>query len=218
MVKDLRTNTSVQNYISFEGLEGCGKTFYLKYLRQRNPSFFILLDEELSDFGVSLFHVLKKRDGFFRSTQPLREFLGFSMIDLDQIHTCVLPALAHKKVVLQDRGADTTCLYAAIQLSEQEKRPLQEVFHRLFSLRSQFGPVPSHVLLILDDFRTCIERAEQRNGKRYTSEEHTFLQKIDAGFRALVSWYPQRIVTVDRTGKSVHDMVLLLEKKISTFL
>ena len=184
-------------------MEGVGKSFFLEKINNTYPKeFTILLDDDLEGYGLALFNLLHKKDALLRQQDPLVEFFSFSAIDHDCISRTVLPALTAGKTVLQDRGVDTTCLYAALRM----KGELEDSLRLLLDIRKRIGLFPDHTICIVDDFTTCIQRAQQRNGKPYTRSELTFLKQIELGFRVLHDLFPERVHLVERGKKTPGEM------------
>ena len=183
-------------YVTFEGLEGVGKSYLLEKLKEE---FVVISDESLDGIGLKLIEALRNKDTFFRHGYPLSEFLVFFAAELYEIEKKVIPALKKGKIVIQDRGIDTNVLYAALQM----KIDMME----LFRVREKMCFLPDITILFIDDFMSCMKRAEQRNGREYTSEELAFLGKIQKGFEEIQELFPERIKRINRKGKSEKDVL-----------
>lgn len=193
----------MREYVTVEGVEGVGKSYYLEKLRD-DPQFFVILDDDVDAEALEVLESLRTKDIFFRSKDPMKEFDGFSKVDLIIIRDKVKPMIKKGKIIIQDRGADTTCLYAALQLADQGKGELIALFKRLFEKRKALGLVSERVILLVDNVEKCIERAERRNNKKYTNEQKEFVRKVDEGFRRLAKEFPQRYIVIDlSTEKNV---------------
>lgn len=186
----------MREYVTVEGVEGVGKSYYLERLRD-DPQFFVILDDDVDAEALEVLESLRTKDIFFRSKDPMKEFDGFSKVDLIIIRDKVKPMIKKGKIIVQDRGADTTCLYAALQLADQGKGELIALFKRLFEKRKALGLVSERVILLVDNVEKCIERAERRNNKKYTNEQKEFVRKVDEGFRRLAKEFPQRYIVID---------------------
>ncbi|MEK6940783.1 MAG: dTMP kinase [Nanoarchaeota archaeon] len=194
-------------YITFEGLEGVGKSFFLRKLKN-NPKFEVILDDECDGEALKIINSLKNNDIFFRSNKPMIEFEAFSKVDSIIHQEKVAPSIKNNKIVLQDRGADTTCLYTAVQL----KGDLITNFKKLWEKRKLLGNVPDKTILLTDSFESCIKRAEERNQKKYSTEEKLFLKKLDQGFKDIAKAFPERIKIIqinNNTLKNINQEVLL---------
>lgn len=174
-------------YITFEGIDGSGKTYYLEKIMELinkkgiSHKYELIPDTRLSGLGLNIFESLRTKDKFFRHGYPISEFLCFAAVDIFDIEKIVIPALKQNKTVIQDRGIDTLCLYAAIQFKDWLNR-----YKQFFRIKKELSIIPDFTFLFLSDFEKCISRAEKRDNKSYTSEERNFLKKVDAAFRKLV--------------------------------
>src|SRR3989338_3871387 len=152
-------------YVTFEGLEGVGKSYLLEQLKNE---FVVLADDDLSNFSTKLLDSIRNKDLFFRRGHPLSEFLVFFASELYEIEKKVIPALKKDKIVLQDRGVDTNILYVALQSNAD--------IVELLKVREKVCFLPDLTILFVDDFLACTKRAEQRNGREYAPEELVFLR------------------------------------------
>ena len=194
-------------YATVEGIDGVGKSFFLEKVRA-SSSIVVILDDDLDGEALEVIRQLKKEDSFFRDVDPVEVFDAFTYVD-DLIYEAkVLPALNEGKIVLQDRGADTTCVYAAIELEKKGEGHFRENYNTLMMQRKKLGPVPERVFLLVDEFDKCIERAEKRNARKFTSDEKEFLRKVDEEFRLIAEDNPQRFTVIDVSKDDVVKEIL----------
>lgn len=183
-------------YASVEGIEGVGKSFFLEKIRA-SSDVVVILDDDIEGEALEVIKELRKEDVFFRDVDPVDVFDAFTYVDDLIYQEKVLPALQANKRVLQDRGADTTCIYAAIELAKRGEGHFRELYNRLMRQRRLLGPVPERVFLLVDEFNKCVERAEKRNGKKYTEDELEYLKQIDEEFRLIAEDNPERFMVID---------------------
>src|SRR3989344_6419723 len=179
-------------YTTIEGLEGVGKTFFIKKLK----NVVAIPDDDLDDFENKLIENMKGKDPFFRDENPLISFLCFTSVDLHIFERKVKNNLLDNNVV-QDRGVDTTCLYRALQMAEEDREVIMS-FKELFKIRKKLFRIPDLTIVLINDFEKCIKRAEERNGKKYSKEEVEFLKRVDKGFKLLIKEFPDRIKAIDK--------------------
>ena len=98
-------------YITIEGLEGVGKTYFI----ERLSDVYAIPDTSLDGFGLKILESIRGKDIFFRHGYPLSEFLVFFAAELYEIEKKAMPALKKNKIVVQDRGVDSNVLYASLQ-------------------------------------------------------------------------------------------------------
>ena len=101
-----------KHFISFEGVEGCGKTTQAKlladYLRSRDHN--VLVTEEPGGTKISL----KIRDILLKPEnhmEPLTELLLYNSSRAQHVREVVYPALIQNTVVITDRYIDSTIAY-----------------------------------------------------------------------------------------------------------
>jgi len=206
--------------ISFEGLDGAGKTTQMDllerwlqaqaihYVRTREPGGTAL--------GVELRHLLLERPDL--AITPLAEAFLFQADRAQHFATRVVPALSEGKLVVTDR-----CFDASIAYQGYARGVGPELVERL-SLLATSGIVPDlTILLDLDpsqvQHRTDIatdtggQRAERT---RFDAEAEEFHARVQEGFRALARQHPERIKVVDasRPVEEIHEEIVGLVKTI----
>lgn len=201
-------------YITVEGIDGVGKTYFLEKLKEKNPHVHIILDTELDGLGKKIFDALQSQKRFLGQGFPLAEALCFCAIDLIDVESRVIPNLKKNISVLQDRGIDSICVYGAVSLQEKRKISFEEAYLLLFTIRKKLNIIPEKTILLYDDINRCIQRAEQRDKKTFTREEKEFLKKVDYGFRRIQKIFPRRIILLNRRNKSEGQILKEIQKLV----
>lgn len=194
-------------FLSFEGIEGSGKTTQLKtaedFLKSRGKRVMILREPGGTLFGEKL------REAILGSTvplNPLAECHLFLASRAQLLHEKVLPfLLVPDSVVILDRYVDSTLAYQGYArglgvdtiLTLHQHNPLNLLPHRTYFLDI--------------DLRTSMERQSKRGNEKdyFESEKQEFYQKLIDGYRELAALFPARILRVDasRDEKSVSATV-----------
>jgi dTMP kinase len=186
--------TSRGLFISFEGIDGSGKSTQAR-----------LLAEALQAQGKDV--VLTREPGGSPGAEEIRrlvlqgdpdrwsaqtELLLFTAARRDHLERTILPNLKAGKVVISDRFADSTRMYQG--LSRQNLRSLVDLLHR-----EMIGLEPDLSLLIDMDPRAGLDRALARHDidSRFESFGLELQQKMRTGFLALAKEYSQRFVVVN---------------------
>jgi len=203
-------------YITLEGPEGTGKTFFLNQLSESNPDLYTVLEFPNEGFGKVIYSALSQNsDEFFRHGFPSSEALFFFSMKLYVFEDQVLPALNEGKIVIEDRGVDTTALYSAILMNEKHGGEIFDYYDKLVSIKAQFSPLPDKTILLLPDKNKSLKRAQKRDGRRYNDSELEFLDKIHDNYKLLSERGIERINTLNvDTGESNNEIVNNLEKII----
>ena len=187
-------------FITFEGVEGSGKTTQIALLSKQ------LLAERIP-------HVTTREPGGTRLADALRailldpkssgmpaasELMLYVAARADHIERAIRPALDTGLVVLCDRYLDATLAYQGYGrglsrewiLSLHAKQPL--------TLR------PGLTVLLDMPARQGLERALARNSRnegRFEAETLAFHKRVERGYHRLASESPRRFRVVDATGK-----------------
>src|SRR3989344_1326575 len=203
-------------YVTFEGINGAGKTFYLSKFKEKfkNKAFFII-DDKLSGVSLRIFEAMLNKDPFFRSGFPVEEALCWYAIDLIEFEKKGISNLNKNKIVIQDRGMDTTALYAAISLNGQNtKISVIDFYKKIIKIREDIGIIPDLTVLFIDDFDLCIKRVEERDNRKYSKEEIDFLKKAYEGFKEIANINPKRIKIINKRNKNDDEVLEEIKKLI----
>ncbi len=100
-------------FITFEGIEGCGKTTQIRKvgeeLKKKRIPFVLTEEPGGSGLGKKIRKVLLNRSSV--DISPQAELLLFMADRAQHVHEVILPAIAEKKIVLCDRFSDATVAY-----------------------------------------------------------------------------------------------------------
>ena len=181
-------------FISFEGIDGSGKSTQSKKL----AAF-------LRDSGCDV--VETREPGGSRGAEEIRalvlqgdpdrwsaetEILLFTAARRDHMERLIEPALRDGKIVICDRFADSTRMYQG--LSRGDLRGVVDTLHRLM-----IGREPDLTILIDMDPATGLARALSRQtaDERFEAFGEDLQAKMRAGFIALAQEFPDRFHCID---------------------
>ncbi len=205
--------------ISFEGLDGAGKTTQIdlfehwlermgiSYVRTREPGGTLL--------GVEIRQLLFQHPEL--SITPLAEAFLFQADRAQHFEKLVLPALADGKVVVSDRCFDSSIAYQGVAQGVGS-----DVIEQLSLLATQGHTPDLTFFLDLDPMlvHTRTSKARQYQGQleeqsRFDRESVQFHARLRQAFLTLEQAHPQRIKRIDATQapeKIQQDIVALAEK------
>ena len=190
----MNTKTSKGLFLTFEGIDGSGKSTQCK-----------LLAEALRAEGRDV--VLTREPGGSPGAEEIRklvlegdpdrwsaatELLLFTAARRDHLERTIEPALAAGKVGICDRFADSSRMYQG--LSRGNLRAEVDQLHALMIARE-----PDLTLLIDMDPETGLSRAKGRQGTEERFEDFglELQQKMRAGFLALADEFADRFRVID---------------------
>lgn len=192
-------------HISLEGVSGCGKSFLLTLLREELQEALVTVIEEIEDrqghgFDLDLLSLLRKSgDRFFRSGYPRADTLLLLALLAHDTQQYIEPALASGQIVLEDRSVDTVAVYQALIMHPvaPEETVLTEA-SRLYTLACQWHHLPDLTFLLIDDFTTTAQRAQERSAEAYQPEEMALLRRAYLLYDRYAQAHADRIIRLDR--------------------
>ena len=179
-------------FISFEGIDGSGKTTQAQILhknmeRQGIPA--ILVREPGSTpFGDHLRQFLKGQ----QPISPLAELLSFEAARAELVQNVITPALHKGITVISDRYTDSSVAY------QGAGRNLNlETIDLLNSLATQ-NTIPDLTFLLHIEPQEASRRTTDLHS-RFESQDAGFYQRIAKGYTAQAARNTQRIIVLDAT-------------------
>lgn len=184
-------------FISFEGIDGCGKSTQAKLLAETLRSSgneVVLTREPGGSPGAEEIRRLLVEGGADRWSGET-EALLFTAARRDHLERTIRPALASGQLVITDRFADSTRVYQGA--ARGELRDFVENLHHL-----AIGIWPQRTFVIDIDPATGLRRSGARGGveDRFESLGLEFQERLATGFRELAALHPDRVRLIDGTG------------------
>ena len=186
--------TAKSAFISFEGIDGSGKSTQLKLLAERlkaKEHEVVLTREPGGSPGAEEIRGLVLQGDPDRWSAET-ELLLFTAARRDHLERTILPALAAGKIVLCDRFADSTRMYQG--LSRGDLRQSVDALHALM-----IGTEPDLTVLIDINPALGLHRAKSRHGteERFEDFGESLQARMRQGFLTLAAEQPQRIHVID---------------------
>lgn len=202
-------------FVSFEGIDGSGKSTQAR-----------LLAERLRDAGHEV--VLTREPGGSPGAEEIRkllltgagdrwspetELLLFTAARRDHLERVIAPALDRGAVVICDRFADSTRVYQGV--GRADLRPVVDALHAMMIARE-----PDLTLLIDIDPGAGLARAAARGDAeaRFEAFGEGLQARLRAGFLALAGEYSDRVEVIDgaRTPEAVAaDVARVAEARLT---
>lgn len=207
-------------FVTFEGLDGCGKSTQLEklaaVLRAQNLSVVVTREPGGTATGEKIRQLLVDTNTV--SLDPLAELALMFASRAQHIAEVILPALAGSRIVLCDRFTDSTEAYQGGGRKLGSKPVLD--LHRTLC-----GDLQPELTILMDsDVATSVDRARRRNksqaGKgnfargdenRFEQESRAFFGRVRAAYLAIAAREPDRVVVVDARGTATETHKRIVE-------
>ncbi|MCU1286668.1 MAG: thymidylate kinase [Acidobacteriales bacterium] len=208
-------------FITFEGLDGCGKTTQLEKLaaalKRGGHQVVITREPGGTAIGEKIRSVLL--DSRTSGLAPLAELALMFASRAQQINEVILPALKQGKIVLCDRFTDSSEAYqgGGRQLGSQPVLQLHKVL---------CGDLqPDLTVLLISDSTSSVHRARSRNDRkkseakidegRFEMEKEEFFARVQKAYLAIAKREANRVVKVEahQSIGAVHKEIIKAVRK-----
>ncbi len=201
-------------FITFEGIDGCGKTTQFRmlgaWLRDRGME----VVETVEPGGTAIGQQIRKilLDPANAEIQPRTELLLYFASRAQNVEQVIRPGLDAGRIVLCDRFTDSTLVY------QGAGRGLDVSVVLELDLIACRGLKPDLTFLIDIDLDTSLMRAKRRNERvgasesRIDEESAAFHERVRQGYLALAETEPERFVVIDGRGGIGEVGALIREK------
>ena len=187
-------------FITFEGIEGCGKSTQARRLADRLREASVPLLFTLEPGGTRIGREIRRilLDSSNSRLSPLAELFLYEADRAQHIEEKIRPALEQGKWVVCDRFFDATTVYQGFA------RALNMKMVRGLNEKACFGIRPDMTFLIDCPVDIGLKRALKRNEgvsevgqDRFEREERNFHEAVRQGYLTLAQEDPKRIVVLD---------------------
>lgn len=189
--------TSGPRFVSFEGVDGAGKTTQLRRLAATLRAGGDEVVETREPGGAAGAEAIRRLlvEGDPGRWSPETECLLFTAARRDHLERTILPALAAGRVVLTDRFADSTRVYQGT--ARADLRGAVDALHALM-----IGREPDLTIILDLDPDEALARGLARGGAedRFERLGVGFQRRLRAGFLALAAEFPERCRVVPADG------------------
>ncbi len=207
-------------FITFEGIEGCGKTTQLKllarHLEQRGLAVKVTREPGGYPIADQVRNILL--DATNRTMEPMAELFLYAAARAQHVAEVIKPALESGAVVLCDRFTDATIAYQGY--GRGLNRPVIDELNRL----ATHGVSPDMTVLLDCPVAVGLERAFTRiNSTRGAREERFELEaaefhlQVRDGYLQLARQEPDRFIVINAAG-NVAEVEEAVRKAVLTRL
>ena len=201
-------------FITFEGIEGSGKTTQIKrlvsMLQTKGYDCVLTREPGATEIGKKIRTILL--DSNHTAMLPITELLLYEADRAQHVREVIEPALAAKKVVFSDRFFDATTVYQGYARG-YDLKAIEQV-HRMV-----LGLLKPDLTIVLDlpvdlGLERAWERIRNQGGRlsedRFEKEDLVFHEKVREGYLTLAGLEPERFRVIDASGdpETVHENVV----------
>ena len=206
-------------FVTFEGIEGSGKTTHLeylcRYLDERRFRYVVTREPGGTRFGGEIRAILLNPSGPPRG--PVGELLLYLADRVQDLQEVIRPSLESGLHVLCDRYHDATRAYQGFARGIAS-RLIDRLAEELEIL------TPDLTVVFEVDVAEGLRRARARNAHqdqemqgRFEKEDHAFHERVLQGYRALAGGEPQRFHFI-HTGQDFQRAQNEVRRIVGTFL
>ncbi len=200
-------------FITFEGIEGCGKSTQAKMLAEylKNKGFEVLLTREPGGPKISekIRAILLDTDN--KEMLPETELLLYMASRSQHTGEWIIPALKQNKIVISDRYYDSTIAY------QGAARNIDLNIIKTITKYATYGLTPDITFLIDTPAEIGLSRIAKDVADRLEQESLEFHKKVRNGFLELAKKENERFLVLDGT-KTISEINRLIIKKIDKIL
>ena len=201
-------------FITFEGIEGCGKTTQIRilddYLKARGHTTILTREPGGTAIGEKIRQVLLNAQ--HKEMRPLTELLLYAAGRCQHIHQIILPSLENGKIVLCDRYSDATDAY------QGEARGIDKKFLKTIHELATENLKPNLTLLLDCPVEIGLRRTQERESEmvgqtnldRFEKEAKDFHERVRQGYLKIARAEPQRVKVVDAMSdvQTIHEKIV----------
>jgi dTMP kinase len=194
-------------FLTFEGMDGSGKTTQVRRLAERLRAAGRTVLETAEPGGTAIGREIRRilLDARNQELSPTAELLLYFASRAQNVDELILPAIARREIVLADRFTDSSLVYQGCGrgLGAETVLSLDRVACR--------GLKPDLTILVDIDVETSLARAHARNtagpGSETRMDEQSidFHRKVYDAYQALAAREPERIKRVDG-GRAIDEV------------
>ncbi len=200
-------------FITFEGVEGSGKSTQSRRLYRRLQKLAIpsvLIHEPgVTALGKKITRLLKWSQGV--SISPLAELLLFNTSRAQLIEEVVQPVLKAGKIVICDRYVDSTIAYQGYG-----RGVALDAVAAVNRIATQ-GLTPDLTILLDVPAEKGLYRKEEGKPDRFHNEKLAFHRRVREGFLELAKREPERWLVIDGT-QSQETIASIIWERVSKLL
>ncbi|MFN2576774.1 MAG: dTMP kinase [Pyrinomonadaceae bacterium] len=197
-------------FITFEGIDGCGKSTQLRLLSSELRARDLAVVTTREPGGTTLGQKLRAALLDVREqVDPLAELLVFAADRAQHVRTVLRPALAENKIVMSDRYADATVAYQGSGRGFES-----ELITEIVQLATG-GLTPDLTLLfdltIPESAVRTRRRVAAKTTDRLDSEDVEFHERVRKAYLEIAKSNPERVRVINASGSAQETHALVMD-------
>ncbi len=196
-------------FITFEGLDGSGKTTQIKllcsYLKEKGHEVISTIEPGGTKVGQKIRKILLNTKGLHIT--PKAETFLFLASRAELVSKVINPAMDEGKIIICDRFFDSTVVYQGIARNLGKKKILD------MSLWATGSLVPDITFLLSVRADEGEIRKKGMEADRMEKEESEFKKKVYEGYLKLARDFPERFVVIDGE-KDIESIFGIIKDKV----
>ncbi len=197
--------------ITFEGIDGCGKTTQLKmtakYFKKLEIEPLVIREPGSTEFSEKIRKILLDKK---LSINPVTELNLYVAARSELVEHVIAPALAEKRIILCDRFHDSTTAY------QYYGRGLDLNLIKKLNMLAIGGIRPNLTFLFDIDYKTSLLR-RKKTADRLESESKAFFNRVRKGFLNVALSEKRRFCVID-SRKSPDEIFLEVKECLNNRL
>lgn len=207
-------------FITFEGIEGCGKTTQIRRLGKRLDRYGITFVMTLEPGGTKIGENIRKMllDSNNKNISPLTELILYAADRAQHVEEVIMPALSQGKWVICDRYFDATVAY------QGSGRKQDMGLINILNDKITQGIQPDITFLLDCPAELGLDRAFKRdkslsrgNQDRFEKEKMDFHRDVRRGYLELARNNDKRFVVIDAVSNE-DDVELMIFQVLQPLL
>ena len=194
-------------FITFEGIDGCGKTCQMKllveYLQSQNKKVVALREPGGTEFSESIREILLRSKAKISS---ISELLLFNSARAHLVESIIKPAISKGEFVVCDRFFDSTTAYQGYG----RKISLDKINY--CNQIAVQGLIPDLTFYLDVPLELAQQRSDKEDLDRMELSGDEFYLDVITGYREMAVREPNRIILIDARGTIEHTQSLILER------
>ncbi len=200
------TRSSKGLFITFEGIEGSGKStqvkLLVKALQKRNLPYLTTREPGGTEIAEAIRSILL--NPLYANMTPETELLLYCASRAQHTAELIIPALENGSIVICDRYFDSTYAY------QGAARELDENLIDTLTRFATYGRIPDLTFLIDLPVQVGLSRIQSRQLDRLEKEKTAFHERVREQFLFIANKCPSRYVVLngEQTPEEIHRQLL----------